>query len=517
MRGIIPWFICLVVCGCGKTQVLLQDSTGAPEILGVQSGLDETIDNYLSFPGEVSVHWTPYALADSYDVSIFVEGADMPLCVARGVSDTETVLPCAVEEFVRYRLVLVANRFDDLAVPAANNDFHFFVDYSPPAPVDLIQLFSLTSLSLNATPQFRVVHSGGDGEGSGVSHYEVQTQQVGMSGTTDWRRLEVGETLQVSDLQLTQGKQYEIVLRAIDRAGLASEEVVSESWLAESPRLLYTVEPDRYTGVITLSGGELDTLSYGPMDPLAAQVLRISDTVAWPDEHAPCFFIAAGTLSFGSAAVIDASGRPALQQKEGADGASGGGAPSHGIGGDGGSAGGDGTTAGGQSPGQGRISHCVLPSGLGIGGRGGAGGDTVHNTGELVRGGMGGLSGIGAGGGGGAGGGNGKVRIGSSGGGGGGTIVIIADRIEGAALLSVNGGAGNGEGISGGGGGGGGVVWVAAKHYSGQLVVNVAGGRGGGEGLGPGNPGEAGRDGDAHIFQILPDGSLRERKFVDTW
>ncbi|MCB0420073.1 MAG: hypothetical protein KDD61_03705 [Bdellovibrionales bacterium] len=247
----------------------------------------------------------------------------------------------------------------------------------------------------------------------------------------------------------------------------------------------------------------IDGTTYTRLNPYSGRNLTVDGAVTWTGSSN--IFLRADTLTFQNNAIIIADGKNYVSNSIAGAGGSGGGAPTGcgGTAGAGGSNGGNGVNAtGGSCMGTAGVgygsTYSVGFSHYGIGGDGGNGSNSAKGSGSN-----------GAGGGGGA-----TYNLWGGGAGGGGLIVIVANTISGNGMIRAKGGDGR-HGVYSvkdiPGGGGGGVIFVATKNYSGNLQASAMGGKTNG-GLN-----YSGQEGTARIFQIMPDDSLIERNFTDSW
>jgi hypothetical protein len=247
----------------------------------------------------------------------------------------------------------------------------------------------------------------------------------------------------------------------------------------------------------TLSATDLDGFSYTRINPYSKKDLTVSGNISYQSGTPSALFFRVKNFILTPGTVISANGTMGPGVEGGSGGS--GGAGSAGCG----SAGHGSMTVGGvDGPATG--GTCPADSGTGWG--------AIYSKGfDFGIGGAGGSGSLGAGapGSNGAGGGGQSTNgLYGGAGGGGGLIAIVADSISGTGTLESKGGNRSGSSSTAGGGGGG-VIWVAAKSYSGGITVDVSAGTGNGT-----TPAQAGN---ARIFQIMPDGSLVQRTFTDTW
>ncbi|MCB0391752.1 MAG: hypothetical protein KDD58_10690 [Bdellovibrionales bacterium] len=261
--------------------------------------------------------------------------------------------------------------------------------------------------------------------------------------------------------------------------------------------------PDVTTLSDSIVPSSVDGTIYTRLNPLSGKKLTVDGTVTWVNSSN--IFLRADTIHFQNNALIHADGKNYVNNSTAGAGGSGGGAPTGcgGIAGTGGSNGSNGSPAtSGTCMGTAGVGYgSVYSAGFlnyGVGGDGGKGSNSLNGIGSN-----------GAGGGGGA-----TYNLWGGGAGGGGLIVIVANSITGIGNIRAKGGNGR-HGVYGvrdiPGPGGGGVIFIATRNYSGNLQASALGGKGNG-GLN-----YSGKEGTARIFQIMPDDSLIERDFMDTW
>lgn len=396
------------------------------------------------------------------------------------------------------------------------------VDTVAPDAVNAVSLYSAYTSGVSATasytPDIILTYTGGDNAGGGgLSHFEYKLIDNDTSTTVqDWTSGGSARTFRGTGLSLTTAHNYKVQVRAVDNAGNASAALDSSTWQV----VVASGTPFDGLGlpsVTTLADNTLSNttvLNTTRSGPSQAKILTVDGSLSWDTSGHSAVFLRADQLALQPGVVISANGSDATNANGGKGGSGGGGG---------------GNTCGGNVAGAAAGSDGASgSSGGGCGpGTGGTGTAASYNAGFTFGSGGSGTSAAGtnpgAGGtGGNANGGGGGGTAGSTakgGGGGGGLISIVANSITGSGFIRANGGretaGGNGSAWTGGNGGGG-VIWVAAGSYTANLYDEVFGG-GEGTRLGSGNQALTASAGSSLIYQLNPDGSLTQRRFMDSW